>query len=148
MKIDKVWKAIKIASEAHAKDNWGSFPYLTHLALTASYAENASKNSTVKTEDAIIIAWLHDVIEDHPEYQETIEKEFPEFLETLLFLSRKDNETYEEYIQRALNSGKPEVILIKLSDMSANLYNNPPERLKTRYEKHHQTILNAWENIK
>ena len=128
---DMVEKAILLASEAHAKDNWGEFPYMTHLALTAYEARKLSNLPLVEA-----AAWLHDVIEDHPEYEERVRSDFPDLIDVLLMDSRKNEETYSAYIDRLIRSNSTIALSVKYADMKVNLSNNPPARLIERYSIH------------
>ena len=132
---DDVVRAIKLAGEAHKNDLWGEYPYMVHLAITAHYAQDYGVSP--------VPALLHDVIEDHPEFLERIEKEFPEWVEVLLLLSRRDDETYNEYITRLILSENVVALKIKLSDLKCNRGNNPPGRLIARYDKATERVSGA-----
>lgn len=125
-------KAVALAAEAHRDDLWGKEPYMTHLYLTLIEAMNLLKNDDM---DVFCAAILHDVIEDHPEYAEKVKEGFPNIYESLLIDSRRDDETYDEFIQRIIGSGDRIAIIVKLCDMIVNLSNDPPGRLVERYER-------------
>lgn len=127
-----VRRAIILANKAHEGDLWGEHPYATHLALTALEIRAIEPQAP----NAEAAAWLHDVIEDHPEYESRVRKDFPEIYEALIIVSRKDNETYDQFIQRVLDSENELAIKLKLADMTVNLSNNPAKSsLRKRYEK-------------
>ncbi|MPN00779.1 Bifunctional (p)ppGpp synthase/hydrolase RelA [bioreactor metagenome] len=128
--------AIKIAVEAHSGqlDKAGQ-PYVLHpLRVMLSLSDEKDR----------IVGVLHDVIEDTSiTYDYLIANGFEgqrEILEALKSVTRKEDETYEEFIERvALNPiGK----IVKLADLQDNMnlsrIPNPTtkdfERLK-KYEK-------------
>lgn len=142
-------EAILIASEAHKDDKWGEYPYLLHLALTADAATEllSRDHKGISVRYAVCAAWLHDVIEDHPELEEKVAEKFPHLVGSLKLLARSDDDTYGEYVEKVISSGDKLALLIKISDMSVNLGNNPPDRLRKRYEKHFKILLEAWRKI-
>lgn len=127
--MSKVKKAILLAAEAHAGDKWGEYPYMAHLALAADNARQMSSDVDVEC-----AAWLHDILEDHPEYAERVEEEFPELVKSLQLDCRDRKVSYNDYISRIIASGDKIAIVVKLADMQSNLFNNPKESLRKRYE--------------
>ncbi|MCD7100716.1 hypothetical protein [Pseudoclavibacter sp. 13-3] len=75
------------------------------------------------------------MLEDHPEFRGRLEAEFPELIPSLEIDSRRPDETYDEFIDRVIASNDHVAITVKLADMTSNLTNNPPERLRERYER-------------
>jgi (p)ppGpp synthase/HD superfamily hydrolase len=129
-------RAIKLAARAHAEDKWGELPYMVHLGLVANEIR------TIAPEWPILeaAAWLHDVIEDHPEYTDEVIRDFPEIFPIIRTVSRVQGETYDEFIQRILDSYEDDAIMLKLADMRVNLGNGPRGSLRNRYEKHIKTL--------
>ncbi|GAA3941676.1 HD domain-containing protein [Pseudoclavibacter caeni] len=127
---DPTQRAIRLAGTAHSTNRWGEYPYLVHLALAATIARTLSDDPRVEA-----AAWLHDVLEDHPEYVDRLEAEFGDLVASLRIDSRRDGETYDEFIDRVIASGDRIAITVKLADMTSNLGNTPPERLRARYER-------------
>ncbi|MFB0845055.1 GTP pyrophosphokinase [Paenibacillus oleatilyticus] len=117
-------KAILIATAAHqAQLDKGNQPYILHpLRLMLQAPDNDSK----------IVAVLHDVIEDTDVTIEALRQEgFAEhLLEALDCLTRRDNETYEEFLQRI----KPNALarVVKLLDLEDN---RDVRRIKSLSEK-------------
>lgn len=128
---DHVREAILLASSAHNGDKWGHQPYLTHLALTAFEVSLLSDKH-----ELLCAAWLHDTLEDHPRYREEIAERFPEILGTLDTVSKHKGETYDEFIDRVLDSDDDGAIIVKYADMKTNMENNPTPRLRAKYEHH------------
>lgn len=142
-------EAIFLASLAHHADKWGDHPYMLHLALVADAISDLLKDDDkgINYDDAISAAWLHDVIEDHPEYELKVSKSFPKLVNSLLLLARSSDESYSEYIDRVIESKDKLALAVKISDMSVNMGNNPPERLLKRYSKHYGKLVEAWDKF-
>lgn len=139
----RLQKAIQFGCKVHADDLWGTLPYATHLALVAVEARQI-EDENPNLEAA---AWIHDVIEDHPEYTEELKREFPELYEIVTIVSRVEGETYDEFITRILDSYNLAAIELKLADMRVNLFNGPRESLRKRYEKNIVRLENAVMNL-
>lgn len=135
----KLQAAIKLAGEAHLNDQWGDYPYMVHLALVASELRELEPGN-IQLECA---GWLHDVIEDHPEYRERIAEEFPELLKSLLIDSRKEGETYDEYLTALIDSHDPMAIKVKWADMKVNMGNQDPENIWGRYRRNFPKLEKA-----
>jgi (p)ppGpp synthase/HD superfamily hydrolase len=106
-------KAISIAAQAHAgqKDKAGA-PYILHpLRLMLR----------MKTEKAMVAAVMHDVIEDSDWTPERLKDEgfSDEVLAILGCLTRREDETYEEFIARA--GQNPIARQVKLADLEDNM---------------------------
>lgn len=145
---EDVKKAIYMAGEAHIDDKWGDYPYMVHLALVAEKAREVSEGMVdLDASEVVAASWLHDVIEDHPEFEDSVSEEFPKIFESLGLLNRDSNVPYDEYIQNLIDSLDPLALVIKLSDMTVNLNNNPPGRLKERYERNIGKLEDALWNI-
>lgn len=129
---EDVRDAIIIASTVHKDDSWGDFPYVTHLSLTAEKVRSEYGNDAKRK---IIIAWLHDTLEDHPESIELVEGRFPELVESIRIISRLSEESYDEFITRVIDSDNEAAISVKHADMFVNLSNNPSEGLRKRYAR-------------
>ena len=83
--------------------------------------------------DYEIVAILHDILED----TETTEDELPvEYKEDVITLTRKNTETYFEYIKR-VSKGSKRAITIKLLDIEDHLNNKATLKpsLEKRYLK-------------
>ena len=92
--------------------------------------------------DYEMVALLHDILED----TDTTEDELPsEYKEDVITLTRKDTETYFEYIER-VGKGSKRAITIKLLDIEDHLNNK--DTLKASLEKRYlkaKEILNKSE---
>ncbi len=71
-------------------------------------------------EDLIVVAWLHDVLEDHPEYTSVIEKHCTLVqVEALARLTRIESMPYDQYIN--LLADNPIARKVKIADLLHNL---------------------------
>lgn len=111
--MNLVEKSLKIALIAHEgqKDKAGS-PYILHPLRLMQKMHN---------ELEMAVALLHDVLEDSHVTPEKLKKEgIPEeVIDVLLCLTKKTNETYEEFIERA---SKNEIaVKVKKADLEDNI---------------------------
>ena len=119
-------RAIAIAAEAHAgqKDRGGA-PYILHPIRLMIQMDS---------EDAMMAAVLHDVVEDSVWTLDDLRKEgfSNEVLNAVDSLTHRDKEgeDYWDYIQRAKSD--PIAIKVKLADLEDNLN---PDRLNEVTEK-------------
>ena len=137
MPFHQLNRAIAIAAEAHAgqTDKAGQ-PYILH-PLRVMGAMGA--------EDARIVAVLHDVIEDCPEWpldRLRAEGYAGEHLEALDALTRREGESYTSYVHRAsLNSLARSVKLADLRDnMDLNRFTPETDDDWARYQKYARAV--------
>ncbi len=106
-------RAIEIAIEAHKgqTDKVGK-PYILHIFQVMAKG---------KGEDEKITALLHDVVEDTPWTLEKLEAEgfSTKIIEALDCLTRRESETYEEFIERVKSN--PLAIKVKINDLEDNM---------------------------
>ena len=104
-------KAIRIMFDAHKnqKDKSG-LPYVFHPFVVANNLDD---------EYSIVVALLHDVVEDTEITFIDLEKEFPkEIIEALKLLTHNDNDDYFEYIKKIKTN--PLATKVKISDLTHN----------------------------
>lgn len=96
------------------KTDKGGHPYIQHLLRVSS---------NVKGKIAKTVALLHDIIEDTDITKEDlIEMGFlHEVVDAVDILSRKENETYNEFILRIAASANPLAINVKIADLEDNM---------------------------
>jgi len=93
-------RAIEIANDAFARARYGNYPYTYHLN---GVAEMAQRYAQENKETYYIVGLLHDLLEDFPEYISYMDliKEFgTDIVISLDFLTKRDSESYMEYIDR------------------------------------------------
>lgn len=97
------------------------------------HAKRVAKLASKYGEDYELLGLLHDILED----TDTQPYELPEYIrDDCMTLTRDDNETYMEYIDRVKNGSK-RAITIKLCDLEDHFNNKETlkESLKERYLK-------------
>ncbi len=113
-------RALAIAAEAHAeqKDKSGR-PYIEHpLRVMAAFAAEPGAAG----EQLRMIAILHDVVEDAPAWPLTRLREegfTPEVLAAVDHLSRREGESYTDFVARAISH--PLALRVKLADLRDNM---------------------------
>lgn len=124
----KLVSAIAIASEAHKnqKDK-GGLPYILHPIAVMNMVEKYDENT-------MIVAVLHDVIEDAPEFQNAIYNLnlSEEQLNALQDLTHDLYEPYQEYINNLLANGNKLAIRVKCADITHNMSRLKHLDVKTR----------------
>ena len=107
-------KAIAIAAQAHLgqKDRMGA-PYILHSLRMMLRLE---------TQKEMIVAVLHDVVEDCPDWDfERLRQEgfSEEIIEAIDHVTRREGETYEAFVERSARNklARP----VKLADLEDNM---------------------------
>ena len=87
--------------------------------------------------DALIVAAIHDVVEDSDVTLDEIEEKFGKYIRNCVCLltHEKEFETYPQYIDRVMDSKLPEAKLVKHADMRDHLRQKETltPRLKEKY---------------
>lgn len=136
--------AATIATWAHKGQRYGAFPYIDHCA---DVARRVTMDPRARL-DHIVVAWLHDVIEDTEGTRQILAWEklreaglTDEQRRAMDAITKRPGEDYPKFIARlALD---PVAALVKLHDLEANLANDPPERLERRYTIARQVMLQS-----
>lgn len=126
----------------------GGNAYINHLTRVASNLKG-DKDKT--------IALLHDVIEDTDlTKDDLIGIGFSkEIVDAVVILSRKDNETYAEFINRIADSKNSSAIKVKLADLEDNMELNriskptseDIKRVEKRYKPAHAMLTEVLNNL-
>ena len=130
-------KAILIAAQAHLgqKDKM-DVPYILHpLRMMLRF----------RSETEMIVAVLHDVVEDNPDWSfDRLRQEgfSEEIIQAVDHLTRRKDETYKEFTERAQQN--PLARQVKIADLEDNMdlkrYKHLTEKDKKRLAKYHE----AW----
>lgn len=143
--------ALELATEAHRHDSRpganGEEAYILHPERIAAAVRNAGAD-----EEIIAAALLHDVAEDHPTLWSFHKSGLPERVVGVVEkLSRRDDETYAEFVDRA--AADPDSLVVKLADVNDNLgsLDNLPRdteaqrdrfnKLEARYQDALETLM-------
>lgn len=121
--------AERVATEAHLGQfrRGGSVPYIEHPRAVA--------NRVGDDPDAMVVAWLHDVIEDTGETAESLlEKGIPRHcVEAVTLLTKGTGTDYDTYLERVACS--PLATKVKIADMLSNLSDQPTPSQIRKYAK-------------
>lgn len=140
--------ALKIIEKAFAgKTDKAGEPYIEHLKRVSKSCPDLGINSEVK-----IIALLHDILEDCPEWNEKAMRVFftDEIVKSVVALTHKKGDTYDQYISKVMEDRWASIV--KIYDLQDNmnitrlkeLTNEDLERLK----KYHSAYVRILSTIK
>lgn len=115
----RIESALELCIRAHGgqQDDDGSSKFI-HIFSVAGQARNA---------DELIVGLLHDSLEDSPDVvsYELLKRRFgPRIANAIFVLTRRDNQTYEEYIATLIASENILAMSVKLYDLEHNLSRN------------------------
>jgi (p)ppGpp synthase/HD superfamily hydrolase len=139
-------QAREFAIKAHGDQKYGDQPYSVHLDAVAALAAPYGN-------DAVVVAYLHDAVEDTPTTPQQIETEFGAKVAACVALltdepgaNRKERKA-KTYAKLATVSGETELALIvKAADRLANVracVANNLERLWNVYHSEHSAFKSA-----
>ena len=134
---EKIKKALEIAFDAHKDQvDKAGLPYIYHPFYLATQME---------TEDSIIVALLHDVVEDSPYTFEDLENHgfSTTIIATLRLLTHEDSEDYITYIHRVKENELARIV--KLADLK---HNSDESRLSHIDDKARERLNRYAESIK
>lgn len=121
--------AERIATDAHQGQfrRVGEVPYIEHPRAVVSRVGNDP--------EAIVVAWLHDVLEDSEETAESLlEAGIPQqCVDAIVLLTKTREATYDDYLERVAES--PLATKVKIADMLSNLADHPTESQIRKYAK-------------
>jgi (p)ppGpp synthase/HD superfamily hydrolase len=133
--MDSVETAVQMALDAHEgqTDKSGGTYILHPLRLMQK----------VETREEKMVALLHDVVEDSERTFEDLEEEFSEeIISAVKSMTKKDGETYKEFIQRARQNDIAREV--KKADIRDNLNVERLEELEDsdlqRIKKYHRSL--------
>ena len=119
---DEFQNVVDLVVKGHSGQNYGNIPYFYHLKnvedMVRFLYQFEAENVICKL---VELAWLHDILEDKPKfYQEFIKHLLPlQLQEAVEAISKKDNETRNEYIRRCRKNEY--ALKVKIADTMSNL---------------------------
>jgi (p)ppGpp synthase/HD superfamily hydrolase len=144
--------AYNIAKSCHSDQMYGDEPYMFHIdgvvenmikGIEKFYLRHDIKLCPELKTTLICLAYVHDVIEDCPDFNHGIIKNLfgQDFYNMLILLSHLDG-SYAEYIEKLSQS--PECCLVKAADLMFNIEKSKMDnskRAKCRLEKYKLALL-------
>ncbi len=137
--MSRIGQAFEFAFEAHrGQTDRAGLAYIGHVARVAD---------GVTGEDEIVVALLHDVVEDTDIPLLRIEAEFgPEIAAAVDAISRREGESEADYLDRV--TANPLALAVKRADVADNdhparmavLDNETRARLKKKYAQIHKAV--------
>jgi len=128
--------ALDLAARVHANQfRTDGQPYITHPIAV----QRLVRQHGITDEDILAIAILHDVIEDGYEdddeedtYEEFVELFNDRIANGVSRLSRKPNQTYEDFIQSIVDN-PTDIAVVKVYDIIHNLSGSPSPKKVHQY---------------
>ena len=114
-------EAIALAARAHQNQvDLAGEPYILHpIRIMNNVKTDKSAFYTKMTETCRYIAVLHYVLEDHPEFDDELRKMGIGIYSTLKTLTKKKDQTYQEYIEEVVKC--PVASYVKILDLEDNM---------------------------
>lgn len=114
---DIVNEAKEIACQSHAgQTDKAGYPYIEHVARVAEQVSCCPKVGP----EGEAVAWLHDVAEDHPEYESYIFNQMPEIVSWGVTLLNRNRAQTEAAYYREIR-GNTISLVVKLADIHDNM---------------------------
>jgi (p)ppGpp synthase/HD superfamily hydrolase len=141
---DQVELAKEIAIEAHkGQTRWNGDDYFeAHVQKVADFVKENFSDEVYETEAELMIAaaFLHDTLEDNPEYTPSVLRSrgvSQEVIDLVLILTKRKGESYFDFIMRINHSGDELAKMIKIADISCNMADtDEKEKKSARYAKY------------
>lgn len=131
-------KAMRISYQAHKDQvDKSGIPYIFHPIHLAEQ---------MGSEETVIVALLHDVVEDTDWSVHALEKEgfSKDIIEALIMLTHNEDIDYLDYIRKIKKSSNPYAKIIKIADLNHNSdlsrYDHIDEEILKRFEKYKKAI--------
>lgn len=126
--MSKIEEAKALATAAHeGQKRWNGDPYITHPERVAGKIERDGWE-----DDMIIVAWLHDVVEDTGVTIKQIEEQFGKAVSiAVAHLTKSYSMDYATYIQKL--SKDHYATIVKMADLQDNLSDLKPGNMRDKY---------------
>lgn len=121
--MNLIEQAEAFARKAHAgQKRKGGDDFCIHLEGVVRNISLFIPEDHLWHETAVCVAWLHDTVEDTAVTAENINSLFGlDISNAVLLVTRKENQTYKEFIDGIYNSDNVIALVVKLSDLSHNI---------------------------
>lgn len=118
---DVVGKAYDMSQWFHRRQKYGVHEYMYHLYAVANQVERLLSQSPADITDELVVAYLHDVLEDTSATIEDLENEgfSRSVINAVVSITKVAGESYESYITKVKSN--PVALLVKKADTLCNL---------------------------
>lgn len=142
--------AMKLAKEAHKLQKYGDLYYEVHLSNVVSMVSKLSSSYNLLPYshwDAVNVAWLHDCLEDQPEYYNNIPNVPDHIHEAIVAISKQDKETRSEYLKRCCENKLAHFVKIcdTMSNLECSVIDRNGKRV-SKYTKQLAKLIEYWES--
>lgn len=128
-RIPRVSAAFLMAVEAHKGQSYGHLPYFTHFLEVA-------EEVPYPTEDELVAAMLHDIVEDTEVTLEQVSCQFGDNVSRVVSLLTKNPDlSYQDNIFRIIASKNKSAMKIKWADNLVNMRNDKSHMDQARRDK-------------
>lgn len=140
--MNQQFEASQKAYHWHKGQSYGDRNYFSHLTEVATYVRKMLDNtscSPVELDEAIAVAYLHDILEDTEiPYLELVGAFTLKVVDAVLAVTKVRGESYPEYIAKV--KANPLARLVKIADTTCNLQNSVIEGNVKRIHKYTQQL--------
>ena len=124
-------QTLEFIKQAHVGQMYGDEPYWTHPVDVSKLVRKLEGS-----ENAIIAALLHDVVEDTAySLNDLTNMGYSKSVITIVDLLTKRHGSYEENIQRIIDSGNQDAMIVKLADNMINMSGDKSQMSHERRER-------------
>lgn len=128
----------RIAAEAHKGQKYGTRDYIDHVADVGRRVTMDPRAGL----DHIVVAWLHDVLEDTDVTMDALLEDLtPAQAAALLAITKPAHAPYASYL--TLVCADSIACLVKFHDIESNLAASPPAHLVAKYSTARGVVLQA-----
>ena len=114
---DLISRAKHLAAQLHAKQKYGTHPYIVHLSAVAKKVEQAGG-----TPEQIAAAWLHDSLEDTLVTQDELRSQFGEEVANMVWAVTGEGKNRREKLDSVIGkiANTPGADIVKSADRLCN----------------------------
>lgn len=142
---DRMDKAREFAVKAHGDQMYGKFKYSYHLDQVKSKLMELEHKGWDVPEDAYVVAYLHDVLEDTYVGDDEIYDMFGEVVcSSVVALSKNYHPSYESYLVAVKDT--PTAYIVKIADTLCNLQASVNSVEPKRVKKYAEQLAKLMEN--
>lgn len=129
MSIRDVYRAINLVEKYHKGQKYSIHPYVYHLQAVSDSIDTGDNFTH------IIVAWLHDILEDTTCTEAELREQFSkEIVDAVVAISKVPGEKYFDYIEKVKQN--PIALSVKIHDTLCNLTESIKAKERSRIRKY------------